>query len=407
MSVLGLITEYNPFHNGHLYHLNESKKITNCQYSVCVMSGNFIQRGEPALIDKWVRTKMALEGGVDLVIELPVLFSLQSAELFSYGSIKILDSLGIVDSICFGSEAGNIDILDKIASILCDEPLEYKMLLKNQLDTGMVYPKARAIALSQFIQDSSLEKVLNSSNNILGIEYLKALKKIKSSIKPFTIERINNKYNSSEMTGAVSSATSIRQKLYETENIDFIRESIPETTYNILLQELYNGKNLLSSKDFNETILSLIRKMSLEDIKNIFDVNEGLENKIKSSALKASSIDELIQLIKSKRFTQTRIQRILFHILLGVAKNICNLNEPQYIRVLGFNENGKKLLSIAKKKANLPIITKVSNFKNTENKLFNQMLNYDILSTDLYTLGYKNPLYKKGSLDFTHNIIIK
>ena len=410
MSVLGLITEYNPFHNGHKYHLEESKQITNSKYSVCVMSGNFVQRGEPALVNKWARAKMAISAGIDLVIELPVVYSLQTAELFAYGGVKILDSLGIVDCISFGSENGNIEILDRISSIILEEPKEYKLGLKRYLDSGIPFPKAREKALNDVLKDTSSNAV-GSSNNILGIEYLKAIKKINSRIKPYTIKRVNNNYNSPTIENNISSATSIRNALFDDINLGSLQNVVPKTTFDILNEEFSFNRGPVFSKDFENTIISEIRKMSIEDIKNIFDVSEGLENRIKSLSMKTSSIDELISLIKTKRYTQTRIQRILFHILLGIKKDfykeIENFGGPQYIRVLGFNENGKKLLNMAKKKASLPIITKVANFKNTGNETFQRMLQCDITATDLYTLAYKNQKQKVGNLDLTHEIMIE
>lgn len=411
MSVLGIISEYNPFHNGHLYHLEQSKKLTGCSYSVCVMSGNFIQRGEPALIDKWARTKMALKSGIDLVLELPVIYSLQTAELFAFGGIKILDSLGIVDYISFGSETGSITPLEQIASILVDENDDFKSSLKYYLSKGLSFPQAREKAIINVLKDENLRNILGSSNNILGIEYLKSLIKLQSSIKPFTIKRIDNQYTSTQINGEISSATSIRSKLFENENLQSIRHTIPKTTYEILSESFSDNKGPIYSKDFEQIILSIIRKMSVYEIENIFDVTEGLEYKFKSAALKASSIEELIFLIKSKRYTQTKIQRILYQILLGISKQDFKLfsenSGPQYIRILGFNQNGKKLLNSAKKKSALPTITKVASFNNTDNPVLNKMLQFDITATDIYTLAYKNPKHRKGDWDYKNSVVIE
>ena len=187
MKIVGLITEYNPFHNGHLYHLEKSKSITGCDYTVSVMSGNFLQRGEPALTDKWIRAKMAIDNGVDLVIELPTLYACQSAEFFAYGAIKLLDSLNVIDYVSFGSEVGSIKDLKKIASILVNEPKEFKDILRDTLKLGIAFPKARSQALKKYltlknITIDNVEDILNNPNNILGIEYIKALLKIDSKI---------------------------------------------------------------------------------------------------------------------------------------------------------------------------------------------------------------------------------
>lgn len=410
MSVLGIVAEYNPFHNGHKYHLDESKKLTGSQYSVCVMSGNFIQRGEPAIVDKFARARMALEAGIDLVIELPTVYALNTAELFSYGGIKILDSLGIVDNICFGSENGTIEELKTIADVLVDEPLEYKNILKKYLSLGLPFPSAREKAIEEYLGEGHYKTLIGTSNNILGIEYLKALKKCNSNINPHLIKRKANDYNSKEITGDISSATSIRDNIFKTGNIESIKEQVPLSTYKILKENFDMQCGPISKEDFSKTIISIIRKLSVNELTNVFDVSEGLENKIKKSANNTSDIDNLISLIKSKRYTQTRIQRILFHILLGITKDFYKEAEiaggPQYIRVLGFNENGRQLLNTAKKKSTLPIITKVAHFKNSDNSALSKMLEYDIIATNLYNLAYNNPEYTKGDIDYTNKIII-
>ena len=199
MSVLGIVTEYNPLHNGHIHHLKESLAVSSADTAVCVMSGNFVQRGEPAIIDKWIRAEIALRAGMDLVIELPVVYALSSAELFAFGAVKILDSLGFVNAICFGSEAGALEPLDAIAEILANEPEEYKALLKKNLDKGLSYPASRESALKGFL-GTGMAELVSSSNNILAIEYLKALKRLNSPIKAFTIHRIGGAYNSECIT---------------------------------------------------------------------------------------------------------------------------------------------------------------------------------------------------------------
>ena len=189
MNVLGIVTEYNPLHNGHIHHLKESLAVSSADAAVCVMSGNFVQRGEPAIVDKWIRAEIALNSGMDLVIELPAVYALSSAELFAFGAIKILDSLGFVSSICFGSETGVLEPLDAVAEILSNEPEEYKVFLKKFLEKGLSYPAARESALNEFF-GADMAEVVSSSNNILGIEYLKALKRLNSPIRAFTIRRI-------------------------------------------------------------------------------------------------------------------------------------------------------------------------------------------------------------------------
>lgn len=275
MNITGLIVEYNPFHNGHIYHLQKSLEKTNADASIAVMSGNFIQRGEPALFDKFSRAKAAVESGVDLVVELPSIYASQSAELFAKGSVALLNSLGCVNSICFGSEEGNINALYLIASILCLEPQEFKEKLSSYLSEGMLFPTARNKALFDYINspdfsfgdnfnnidlsEERLNDILSSSNNILGIEYIKQLISLKSEIKPFTIGRIHSEYNSEEISGNINSATAVRKKLYEiisskennSSDIDEliksiqtstdITNSIPESTLNMITSNIEKG----------------------------------------------------------------------------------------------------------------------------------------------------------------------
>lgn len=418
MKVLGLIVEYNPFHNGHLYHLEESKRLSGADLVVCVMSGNFIQRGEPAIVNKWVRSKMALSSGADLILELPFPYAVSSAEYFAFGAVKILNDIGIVDYLCFGSEHGHIDDLNSIAQILIDEPTAFKTLLKESLGRGLSYPSARESALKQYMQQTntasnSIEEIIGSSNNILGIEYLKALKRMKRSIVPLTIRRVNNNYNTEHITGSISSATSIRKYIGESffsSSGDVLNTVLPKTSADILNKEFIEGRGPVFKDDFYQTIASFLRKMSREQIKDYPYVSEGLENRIKSAANVSGTYDELIESISTKRYTKTRVQRILMSILTGLTSydmDMFNLyNGPQYARVLGFNNNGKQILSLIKKKSFMPLILKTADFIKSCNPLIKRMLELESLSTDIYVLGYKNPEFRKAGQEFTQNIII-
>lgn len=235
MKVVGLITEYNPFHLGHKHHLDMSKNITKADYSIAIVSGSFVQRGEPSLVDKWTKAKIAIDNGVNLVLELPFIFSTQSAELFAYGSIALLNKLNIVDYVVFGSESNNLNFLNKIASILIEEPLCYKNSLKHYIDLGNSFPVSRSNALEDYFlkykikdKDSqSINNTLKMSNNILAIEYLKALKNLNSKIKPITIQRIGSNYKDSLLNQDIASATSIRQTILNNgNNIGLIKESL-------------------------------------------------------------------------------------------------------------------------------------------------------------------------------------
>lgn len=394
MNVCGIIAEYNPMHNGHIYHINKSKKITSSTHTVAIISGNFVQRGEPSIVNKWTKTKMALNNGIDLVIELPFVSSISSAEGFCYSAIKTLDSLNVVNSVCFGSEQGSIDDIKIISKILINEPLDYKNLLKDNLKKGLSYPKSRQLALNTYIHtftnkniDSSL---ISLSNNILSIEYIKALLKLKSNIKPFTLKRVNNLYNNKNLSGNISSATSIRENIL---TLDSIKDSIPINNFELLKNDIENNIAPITLNTFSDIILYKLRESSLEYIESLMDVSEGLEYKIKKECDICGNINDLIDNVSSKRYPKTRIQRILLYAVFGITKKVYMENlDPSYIRILGFNNKGREILKKAKKVSSLPIIT-------MPNSTDINFLKYDILSTDIYSLGYKNSIFKNGKYD--------
>lgn len=405
--ILGIIAEYNPFHNGHLYHLKNSKELTNCDYSIAIMSGNFTQRGSTSIIDKWEKTKMALSNGIDLVIELPVLYSISSAENFADGAIKILNSLGIVDYLSFGAETSDINILNKIADVLYFEPKEYKTILSHELNKGLSFPKARENALLMYLNDiRTFSNILSSPNNILGIEYLKAIKKYNSEIKPICISRFESEYNSNNFSNNIASSTAIRN-LVKNKSLDIIENLLPPDSYSILMDNIKNGHIVTDLNIFEKEIIYILRKMSIEEIANLPDVSEGLEFSIKNAANSCNSIIEFLNIVKSKRYTQTRIQRILLYALLGITKKDMEIskNTLPYVRILGFNENGKNLISeISKRNPKIKMITSVKKFVDTNsNKNLKQLLNKDIFATNVYTIGYEYD--SLNNLDFKNGII--
>ena len=408
-SVLGIIAEYNPFHNGHLYHLNESKKITGSDYTIAIMSGNFTQRGEVSILNKWAKAKIAIENGIDLVIELPTLYATSSAENFATGAIKILNSLGIVDYISFGTECSDISVLDDITDVLYKEPQEYKSLLSHELSTGISFPKAREKALMIYLNNvRRFANVLSSPNNILGIEYLKALKRQNSNIQPIAIKREGNNYNDIAISPSAkyASATAIRNSC-KNENFSILKRVMPESSYTMLFECIKKGNFVTDISSFDKEIIYTLRKMSTSEIANLPDVNEGLEFALKKAANECNSVIELLTLIDSKRYTKTRIQRILLYAILGITKKDMQIsfNAKPYIRVLGFNKKGKELLSsISEKNKKLQIITSVKKFiDNAPNKNLKLMLEKDIWATNVYTLGYEYE--SKANLDYTEKLI--
>lgn len=405
--VLGIVAEYNPFHNGHLYHLEQAKKITGSNYTVAIISGNFTQRGSTSLFDKWSKAKTALQCGVDLVIELPVLYSISSAENFADGAIKILDSLKVLDYIAFGAETANVDILNSIADVLLREPKEYKNLLSQELQKGISFPKARQNALVAYLNDSrKYATVLSSPNNILGVEYLKALKKYRSRIKPIAIERYEAGYNDLGYTANITSATAIRN-MVKNNGFEILKNLMPAPSYATLMEAIKNGHLVPDLSVFEKQIIYNLRRMSTFQITQLPDVSEGLEFALKNTANSCSNLVDFLNIIKSKRYTSTRIQRILLYSLLGITKKDMDLSKKvqPYVRVLGFNERGKFLLSeIAKANPKLEIVTSVKKFYDaTSNKNLKAMIDKDIEATNVYTIGYDNDSW--SNLDFTKKIV--
>ena len=412
--VVGIIAEYNPFHNGHSYHIQNTKAQTGADFVVAVMTGNFTQRGNTSVINKWEKTKMALNGDADLVIELPTIYSISSAENFASGAVKILNELGIVDTISFGMEADDVSTLNNIANVLVNEPPEYRAILEHELGKGNSFPKARENALMMYLNDiKRYANVIKGSNNILAIEYLKALKKQKSSLVPFGVKREKVYYNSTKIIDEYASATGIRNLLLHNQ-LEEVRKVVPAKSYSILLNNLRQGTYVLDIIAYNDEIIYKLRSMTVKQIANLPDVSEGLEYLIKDVSNKTNNLIELINGIKSKRYTQTRIQRILLYALLGITKNDMELSKKitPYIRVLGCSEKGKMLLSQINSKAK--VITSLKKYEvSNKNKRFcigkqkalNRMLEIDKLATDIYTLGYKKD--SKAGLDYTKGLILQ
>mgnify|MGYP000103112669 FL=1 len=406
--VVGIIAEYNPFHNGHYYHMQKAKQEANADYCIAVISGNFTQRGDVSIVNKWAKAYMAICGGADLVIELPTIYSVSSAENFANGAIKILDSLKIVDSFAFGAEANDLATLNNIANVLNEEPKGYTNILNHELKKGISYPAARENAIMMYLNDiKRYANVMGNPNNILAVEYLKALKNQKSKLTPIMIKRQKVYYNEHRIVDGYASATGIRELLKNKEYSD-VSKVVPRSTYQILGQQANNGRMILSLEKYQKEIIYALRKMTVEEIAELPDVSEGLENSIKNAANNCNNLTELINGIKSKRYTQTRIQRILIYDLLGINKKMMENSKKiiPYTRILGFNSKGKMLISeIMNKNPKINMITSVKKYiDQNKNKQLAEMLNVDIFATDVYTLGYDYD--SKANLDFTNNMII-
>ena len=365
-NILSLISEYNPFHCGHMHHLEESIKKVNPKYKVAIISGNFVQRGEPSIINKWEKAKIALHYGFDLVIELPTIYAISSAENFAHGAIKIAKQVGTTH-LSFGSEIGDINSLLKLSDLINNSP-DYIDKVKENIANGFSYPKSQELAIEELF--SSEFKGICKPNNILGLEYLKSIKNLDCNITPLTIKRNNNFISSSEIRQLIRSGNSLK-------------EYVPDYVQNLL--EENNGSLVYSLKAYEKEIIYTIRKMSLEELRNIPDISENTFKKIINAASLCNTLEELISKIKNKSITQARIQRILLYILLNITKHDMEISKQEmpYIRVLGISENGKKLLSSISNQ-NPNVITSLSNFeKNCKNENLLKLLNIDKFATDV------------------------
>ncbi|NLJ83616.1 MAG: nucleotidyltransferase [Halanaerobiaceae bacterium] len=420
MGTVAVISEYNPFHNGHLYHLKKAREISKADSLIVIMNGNFVQRGEPALLDKWNRTRMALAGGADLVIELPLVYGIRSAEYFARGAVGILDKSNIVDSIVFGSELGKIEPLQEIARILIDKKRELQEKIQEELAGGKSFPLAREAALQSYLQAnpdlasfsaSELLEIISEPNNILAIEYLKSLRELTSAITPYTIKRIGSGYHDKKTEGKYASATAIRELVYRGE-LDNIKTYLPEEPYHVLIKAIEKGQAPAELEHFSLLLIASIRKFNTKELEKFAELDNGLERRVYREAHRTTDFKNLVRKIKTKAYTWTRIQRNLLHIFFDIKEEDFRLLDrygPQYIRVLGVRKERTDLLSKLNKKAGLPVIINPAEFLReidleSQDPLL-KSLSYDILASDIYSLLYKNPACRQGNLDFTKALI--
>lgn len=404
MRVLGIIAEYNPFHNGHLYQLQKSIDMTEADFVVAIVSGSFTQRGEPAIASKWSRAEMAVRNGIDLIIELPFVFACNNAEYFAKGAIEILNRLGCVTHLSFGSESGDLTQLKTAANFLSYETDEFKSNLKSKLDAGLSYPKSRSEAVKVTLGEQYSNLMVNP-NNILAIEYLKQLHLTNSDIIPVTVKRYVADYHDKKLIGNIASASAIRKSLIDNEfNADIIEKFIPQETLDVLIKNGNHSCLIHSNFKLDELYYNMVTSKILttkcSDLKEIFSVAEGLENKLKETIRMSNNLIELKDYLKSKRYTATRISRVLTHIAMGLTKtdfnDILETNE-YYAHILGFNKKGAKLLKIIKnsEKATLPCITNI-NKESDRLKKCQLLLSYDLIASDFYNLLSGKNLYNNS-----------
>ena len=396
MKVNGIVAEYNPFHNGHVYQLQHAKDATGADYTIIVMSGNFMQRGAPALLDKFTRAKMALENGADLVLELPTCYAASSAEFFARGSVALFDKLGIVDQLCFGSECGDIEVLSRIAEIFYTEPEVYAESLRCNLKKGMSFPIARTWALLQYAPSLSDGKdVLSSPNNILGIEYLKALMSRKSKIRPFTTTRVGADYHDKRLGTNQCSAIAIRQSVAAGHDLSYLASQMPNSAYELLCNSLLKQKPLFAD-DFSAALQYKLLTEYSEGYDRYQDISSDLSDRIRNSLPSFAGYTSFCDLLKSKDMTYTRISRCLLHILLNMTKEefeTCKTEDYiSYARVLGFRKDATPLLTEIKKNSSVPLVTSLADARQTLPADALHMLDQDILRNQFYlgNLALKN-----------------
>lgn len=356
MKICAIICEYNPLHYGHLYHIQKAKELSGCDAIMCIQAGNFTQRGEPAITNKYVRSRMALEAGADIVVQIPTAYCCSSAEIFAMAGIKIANSFENVTHLAFGCETENFELLKEVAKFFANEPKEYKEKLKKFLDQGDSLPVSRQKAIEEMMKEDKVVfseitetlNILSKPNNILAIEYLKALYKTKSKIEPIFTTRSNSDYNSADLNGKDSSATAIRTRLLTKNKVKSIKKLVPSFTYNLLKEDI-DEYGLPDTNLYNDLCSYVIKTSSASEIKNIYDVSEGIENRFIESATKFKDFNELLLDVKTKRYTYTRLKRIVLRLLLKIDKEIVGsiykMDKLPFIKVLAFNAEKKELLS--------------------------------------------------------------
>ena len=452
MKAAFIISEYNPFHNGHVYHIEITKKDLSPDAIVCVMSGNFTQRGSAAIVDKWCRAKMALLSGADLVLELHPVYATASADIFAVGAVQTINALGVSGWLSFGAESEKLPLLSALAEIIQNETESFQERIAINLRKGYSFAKSRALAIADCYCSQSdktensedIARLLKLPNNILALEYMKSIKTTNAKIIPHAIKRTENNYHDLFVTGSIASATAIRNTLNnphsnnpKSSNLHSINpcsnnshldnlcsdnsinmelpepvlNAMPESAAQQLLISLKDGKGPTTDSDYFIPLLTILRRMTPEQIRMFDDVSEGLENRILAAAKNnVHDYESFLESICSKRFPKSRIRRILTKILLGIDSvdtETLNLRSgPPYLRVLGFNDRGQKLLAYAKKEtAKVPIVVKFANTKQLEDERAQRFAGLEAQTTDIYVTGYQNPLFRYGSQDYLTNVI--
>lgn len=390
MKIAAIIAEYNPFHNGHAYHIDKTKADAGADATVAVMSGSFVQRGEPAVADKYLRAHAAVLGGCDLVIELPAVFALGSAQRFAYGAVSLIGGMGCISALSFGSECGDIDTLCELNRAIRSE--EFTARQMELYGEGRSYPMARSGAARELLS-LDFADMLSQPNNILALEYINEAGRMGLPAKLFTVERIGADHDSMAVYGSFSSASALRARA----GIELSR-FVPERCLNLYREAIKDGAFYIGTSDFDELVLSHLIRLSREELREAPDVSEGLENRIYEAARRSQSLEELYDLVKTKRFTHARLRRIVMCAYLGIKKSDL-LTAPAYIRVLAQNKTGSRVLREMKQTATLPIITKTAHISRY-GEAARAQFDIDERATRLYSFALKNKEYRRTLNDY-------
>jgi cytidyltransferase-like protein len=408
MAHIGIITEYNPFHNGHAYQIKQLRRHFPEKKIIAVMSGNFVQRGEPAIYNKYLRCECGLLSGVDIIFELPPLFATASAEHFAQAAVLALSSTGVIDTLCFGAEEDKLSLFETAATIFLEEPKDYQLLLKQRLKEGNSYPKARSLALSEYTGMSHMDKFLKSPNNILGVEYIKAIKKYKLNITPYILKRQGADYHDANTYTSLSSATALRQSIYKHGLTGELATQMPPAVHNLL------SSHELAKPIFPEHFYPYIQYALWEhrtNYTNYLEVNDEIANRISSISRFPASLSDLVDTLSSRSYTASRIRHALLNIVLGTTNELMeeekNNGYIRYLRLLGFQENASSILRTMKQTSSVPVITKVASAASLLPPKDLAVFEKDLQINELYHLIYATQYHQQSDSEYQHSVIIK
>lgn len=398
LKICGIVAEYNPFHNGHLYQAEQARRLSGCDAVVAVLSGNFVQRGEPAAFDKWARARMALSAGMDAVFELPAFYALQSADWFAYGGVSVLHGLGL-DALSFGSEISDLDELMRMGELRAGEDEAVRVELRRGLDAGLSHPRAHAQAL-EAVHGAGSAAAAGQPNAVLALMYLRWLRELGSAMTPVVVHRVGAQYHDGDIAGSIASATAVRRSLRSGDPA--WQTAVPNAVAVLLEEELSQGR-IVDPAALDAMLLYALRGGARWP-----DDAEGLGNRVGAASIAAGTAEELYFAVKSKRYTLARIRRAALQALLGItAQDIEALRQarPTYARLLGYSRRVDGLVNELANRCSIPFIVRTAQFEPAD-AAQQRLWQLDLLASNLYALMMKNPAQRRGDRDFTEKLIV-